>query len=105
MLKEAINKSILQLDVIETIIKVGEKILLKPNLLGAHTPQEAATTHPEFVRAVIKIIRDAGAIASVGDSPSVSDAIEVFNKTGLKKVADEEKIELINLGEFPSKEF
>ncbi|MCX7956422.1 MAG: DUF362 domain-containing protein, partial [Endomicrobia bacterium] len=36
-------------------LKNSKKILIKPNLLGPHLPQEAVTTHPEFLKAVIKL--------------------------------------------------
>ncbi|MDI6640988.1 MAG: DUF362 domain-containing protein [Elusimicrobiota bacterium] len=102
---EKIQQSISQLDRTENLIGHGEKILIKPNLLGAHTPEQAVTTHPEFVRAVIRLAKAAGAVPSIGDSPSVSNVSEVFDKTGLKKIAAEEEVELINLGNSPAKEF
>ena len=42
---------------IEKFVKPNSKVLVKPNLLMAIEPQRAITTHPEFVRAVIRILR------------------------------------------------
>jgi uncharacterized protein (DUF362 family)/Pyruvate/2-oxoacid:ferredoxin oxidoreductase delta subunit len=74
-------------------------VLIKPNLLSAHTPDEAVTTHPEVVRAAINLVRQAGAKCVIGDSPGaffVTENIdEVYEKTGMKKLAKEEGVELI----------
>ncbi len=87
-------------------VQRGEKILLKPNLLSAHLPEEAVTTHPEFVRAVVRILKKIGAQPVIGDSPSIVEKIEkVWDMTGIKKVAQEEKIELINFISGGVKEF
>ncbi|MGC1454762.1 MAG: DUF362 domain-containing protein, partial [Nitrospirota bacterium] len=54
-------------------IKPGERVLIKPNLLKASSPETAVTTHPEVVRAVIRLVREAGGAALVGDSPGMGD--------------------------------
>jgi uncharacterized protein (DUF362 family) len=61
-------------------VKKNEKVLLKVNLLSAKGPEKAVTTHPDFVRAVAKVVRAAGAEPYIGDSPSGS-----FSKRNLKK--------------------
>ena len=38
------------------------KILLKPNLLAKAAPDQAVTTHPEIVRAVIRACKRRGAL-------------------------------------------
>ncbi len=48
----------------------NKKILLKPNLLAAHSPAKAVTTHPEFLRAIIKIFKENNTII-VADSLSM----------------------------------
>lgn len=88
---------------ITKFISPNSKVLLKPNLLMAVEPERAITTHPEFVRAVARILKEIGCKMYIGDGPSVfgdnSENIhEVYERTGIKKVADEEKIELITFG-------
>ncbi len=79
--------------------KVGSarKILLKPNLLSASSPEEAVTTHPEFIRAVIcEIRRHADPEIVIGDSPAGDYPWdELWEKTGLKRIAHEEDVELL----------
>ena len=47
----------------------GKKVLVKPNMLGSHSPEKGVTTHPSIVRAVTKWLLDAGTQVTVGDNP------------------------------------
>lgn len=47
----------------------GERVLLKPNLCSGRSPDEAATTHPEIIRAVFRLAQAAGAEPWVGENP------------------------------------
>jgi uncharacterized protein (DUF362 family)/Pyruvate/2-oxoacid:ferredoxin oxidoreductase delta subunit len=50
----------------------GKKILVKPNVLRAGRPEEAITTHPAVLRAVVECLHDLGAAEiTVGDNPGV----------------------------------
>jgi len=53
---------------IERLIRPGQRVLVKPNLLSAAAPERAVTTHPAVVRAAVTLVREAGAQAWVGDS-------------------------------------
>ncbi len=83
---------------INDIIKPNSKILIKLNLLSAYNPEQAITTHPEIVRAVINIIKKAGAVPVMGDSPgNLTKGIEhIWEKTGMLQLAKEENVELVN---------
>jgi uncharacterized protein (DUF362 family) len=48
----------------------GKNVLLKPNLLTDRKPEQAVTTHPEFVRQVIRWLKHRGATVVVADSPA-----------------------------------
>lgn len=76
-------------------ISKGERILLKPNLLSARTPDNGVTTHPAVVRAVAEIVLENGGVPLIGDSPSVESFQKVAIKTGMKKISEELGIELI----------
>lgn len=77
-------------------------VLLKPNLLSARSPEQAVTTHPEFVRAVICELRKTGVKRiALADSPAGNYSWEkLWDKTGMKQIADEEKIDLLPMDEF-----
>lgn len=85
---------------IEKFVRPNAKVLLKPNLLMAIEPERAITTHPEFVRAVIRILKGINCKIYLGDSPSVfgghiEDVLRVYAACGMKQIADEEGIELV----------
>jgi uncharacterized protein (DUF362 family)/NAD-dependent dihydropyrimidine dehydrogenase PreA subunit len=75
-----------------------EKVLLKVNLLSSKGPERAVTTHPEFVRAVVKAVREAGGNAYVGDSPAGTFSKRTLKKayqiSGLENLAEQDKIAL-----------
>ncbi|MCS7152204.1 MAG: DUF362 domain-containing protein [Endomicrobia bacterium] len=80
----------------------GKTVLLKPNLLGPHKPEDAVTTHPEFIRAVIRLCKKLNCKEIlVGDSPSVVNFDEVVVKTGVKQLCSEENVKLLNLSTYP----
>lgn len=97
---EATKKALENLGGISNFIKPKSKVLVKPNLLMAKEPQFAITTHPEVVRSVIRLLKEVDAKIIVGDGPSVWDGHsenvdEVYERTGVRKVCDEEDVELI----------
>ncbi len=94
-----VKESVDLLGGIGAFIKKGERILLKPNLLSAKPPDAAVTTHPAVVRAVIQLVREAGATPVVGDSPGIGSAEKVAQKCGIAAVAKEFGVEIINLAQ------
>ena len=80
-------------------VKPGERVLIKPNLLKARPPEAAVTTHPEVVRAVIRLVRNAGGEPMVGDSPGMGDLRKVCEKAGILDVVNEEGATLVELDE------
>lgn len=81
-----------------TFVKPGQSVLIKPNLLTDARPDEAVTTHPEVVRAVIRAVKAVGASPWVADSPAnVADLEKVWAKTGMEALCREESVALINL--------
>src|SRR3989338_5932033 len=94
LVEEAVRKSIGLIGGISAFIKPNSKVLVKPNLLMAKEPQFAITTHPEVVRAVIKVLKEINCSIFVGDGPSVwggqiENVFEVYEITVIKKVCQE----------------
>ncbi|RPI99209.1 MAG: DUF362 domain-containing protein, partial [Deltaproteobacteria bacterium] len=81
---------------IGAFVKKGDRVLLKPNLILGKAPDRAATTHPSIVRGIIQIVREAGGIPFIGDSPGLGSAIRAAEKAGIKRVADETGCPLID---------
>jgi len=97
---------------ITKFIKPGSRVLVKPNLLMAIEPESGIDTHPEVVRAMIKVLKGISCRIIVGDGPSVwgsyiENVGEVYRRSGMKKICEEEGVELVQFdkkrfrGEFP----
>lgn len=95
----AVEEAVRLLGGIERFVKPGEKVLLKPNLLTDAAPQKGVDTHPEVVRAVIRLLRPVTKHIVCGDSPSVwgekKDINKVYEVSGIKRVCEEEGVELV----------
>ena len=79
----AVRRAVDLLGGIGTVVRPGDRVLIKPNLLKSSPPEAAVTTHPEIVRAVIRLVREAGGRPTVGDSPGIGDLRRVCRKAGL----------------------
>ncbi len=53
----------------ETGLSISGRVLVKPNLLTGKSPARAVTTHPEFLSALIELLKDYSCIVHLGDSP------------------------------------
>jgi len=74
---------------IGNFVRRGDHVLLKPNLLYGKAPEKAVTTHPSVVKGMIQIVREAGGIPFIGDSPSIGSLTRAAEKAEIKRVADE----------------
>jgi uncharacterized protein (DUF362 family) len=97
--EKAVRKSVDLIGGITKFIKSSDRVLIKPNLLSASTPDTGIDTHPEIVRAVVRLVKETGAKVFLGDSPGVWGTVEdidnVYEKSGMKQIAREESIELV----------
>jgi uncharacterized protein (DUF362 family)/Pyruvate/2-oxoacid:ferredoxin oxidoreductase delta subunit len=92
---QALRKSIDLIGGIENFVRKGNRVLLKPNLLYGKAPEKAVTTHPSIIKGMIQIVREAGGIPFIGDSPSIGSSKRAAEKAGIKKVADEMECPLV----------
>jgi uncharacterized protein (DUF362 family) len=98
----AVLAALAHLGGIAAFVKPGQSVFLKVNLLTKAEPSRAVTTHPEVVRAVVRLAREAGAGSiAIGDSPggrtSAQAARGIFEASGLAAVAREENVPLVLL--------
>ncbi|MBK5274062.1 MAG: DUF362 domain-containing protein [Desulfuromonadales bacterium] len=80
---------------IGAFVKPGERVLLKPNMLSVKSPDQAVTTHPVIVRVVAELVREAGGLAMIGDSPGVGGFLKVAGKSGIANAATQSGAELV----------
>ena len=80
-------------------VKPGQLVLVKPNMLESGHRDFLVTTHPEVVRAVLRLVKEAGGTPWVGDSPAFESTQKVAEKTGIMAVCREEGARLISFDE------
>jgi uncharacterized protein (DUF362 family) len=64
------------------IVKPGDRVLLKPNLLTGSRPTKECVTRPEVVYCVAKMVQAAGGQPFLGDSPAFGSAHGVAKANG-----------------------
>lgn len=90
---------------IKKFVSRGDRVLLKPNLLSARSPEEGVTTHPAVIRAMAELIAENGGIPYIGDSPSVESFKKVVEKTGMLEISKKMGIPLISFEESVNVDF
>lgn len=91
---EAVQKGLDLIGGVSSLVKSGERIVMKPNVLYGTNPEKGVSTHPSVLRAVGMLLKEAGASVFYGDSPSFGRAESHMRRAGLKQVADELAIQL-----------
>jgi uncharacterized protein (DUF362 family)/Pyruvate/2-oxoacid:ferredoxin oxidoreductase delta subunit len=80
---------------VQAFVSSGEKIVLKVNLLQPVEPDKAVTTHPAFVSALAKLMKQQNASVTIADSPGAGyrytkGVLDKFYKTcGMYTAAEE----------------
>lgn len=79
----------------ENLFPRGSRVLIKPNLLAAAAPEEAVTTHPALVKALVISAEEAGAQVFIGDSPIRGTLDEVAASAGMGDLLRETGAQLL----------
>ncbi|MDR1250353.1 MAG: DUF362 domain-containing protein, partial [Treponema sp.] len=67
----------------------GKTVLLKPNIVRDSPPEKAIVTHPVFLEAAIRLVRDLGASrVLVGDSPGLQKPNFTAKLSGLGSITE-----------------
>ena len=90
-----INAAIELLGGWDQFVKPQDRVLLKVNLIGPKTPETAAVTHAEFVRALVRILKGKECEVWIGDSSGgaiagIAPTAQSFKAAGYERVAQEE---------------
>ena len=78
-------------------IRPSQRILIKPNLIVPKCPDVPAQTHPEVIYAVARIVKEAGAVPLVGDSPAWSHTRGCLKALGIDERLEALGAEIIQL--------
>ena len=94
----AVKESLSLIGGLDRVVKAGQKVLLKVNMLNADPPEKAVTTHPALLRSVIRAVKEVKGEVIVGEAPGIAykDIEKAWHVTGLKKAAKEEGAKVIN---------
>ncbi|MEG1428983.1 MAG: DUF362 domain-containing protein [Hydrogenoanaerobacterium sp.] len=84
---------------LDSFLRAGMSVTLKPNLLMKRTPPEATTTHPEVVAAVVRALKRRGVTnITLADSPggpyTVGMLNTIYKASGMTEMAQREGIAL-----------
>ena len=78
----------------------GKRVLIKPNILSDHYPENAVTTHPAVVEAMIRFAVEEGAgKITVGDAPAMHGKKFKPEKCGIYEVCRRTGAEWVYFGE------
>ena len=78
---------------ISHFVSMGERVLLKVNLVSGHDIERRVTTDPAVVRAVAELVLGAGATPFIADSPGIDNFARAAERAGFMRVAQELGIE------------
>jgi len=94
----AVREAVELLGGISRLVRPGERVLIKPNLLSAKAPDRAITTHPAVVESLIGLVSEAGGHPSVGDSPggALRGVERVWRNTGMLDLAERTGVPLVS---------
>ncbi|WP_075603817.1 DUF362 domain-containing protein [Saccharicrinis aurantiacus] len=83
-----LTKAIEELGGITKFVKVGQKIVIKPNIGWAKEPEMAANTNPEVVGALVKLCKDAGASEVLVFDHTCNEWNSCYEKSGIKEATE-----------------
>lgn len=96
--KEALERIFSALGGLQSYVKPGMHVVLKPNLVMKKRPEDAATTHPTVVEAVADMVVALGASVTIADSPgglyTERSLRGVYQVCGLEKLSKKHGIQL-----------
>ena len=95
--KKAIIKGLQPFGGIDSFVKSGHAVLIKPNMLSPKKPEDAVTTHPAIVESVVQLVKECSGIPFIGDSPGIGSMERVARKSAILDICKKYDVELIDL--------
>ena len=90
--QSAVENAVTLIGGIEKFVKKGSKVVIKPNLVSKKKPEEAVTTNPDFLHAVIVMVEKAGGIVTIAESPggpyNTAALKGIYNICGVNKAVE-----------------
>ncbi len=83
---------------VSSLIKPGQRVLIKPNFLAADAVDKLTCTHPVVLEGIIKLVKKAGGIAYLGDRPTVGSSQKVARVSGVADACQRHGVEIVRFG-------
>jgi uncharacterized protein (DUF362 family) len=77
------------------IVKPGDRVLLKPNLLTGARPTKECVTRPEIVYCIAQMVQAVGGKPFIGDSPAFGSAYGVAKANNYLPLMEELNIQMV----------
>ncbi|RJQ50690.1 MAG: DUF362 domain-containing protein [Nitrospiraceae bacterium] len=65
------------------MVREKKRVIIKPNLLAAATPDKAIVTHPMIIKAAAEYVLEKGAVPQISDSPAVGSFHKILKESGI----------------------
>jgi len=100
VLEKSLKKLLGLLGGMGEFVKSGQRVLIKTNLLSGSPPEKAVTTNPNLVEEVVNLVKEAGGIAAIGDSPgertTLTGLARAYRTAGLEEVSRKTDVPLLS---------
>lgn len=83
-----VDKVLKPLGGMTAFVNEGDRVVVKPNIGFDRKPEQAATTHPDVVKAVVRRCLDAGARRVLVFDRPVNDARRSYARSGIKEAVE-----------------
>lgn len=71
-----------------SFVSEGDTVFVKPNISWDKKPEQAATTHPDVVETVVRMVMEAGAKKVIVADNACNDARRTYKRSGIKEAAE-----------------
>lgn len=78
-------------------IKPGSKVILKPNVLSRHKPEEAVSTNPAVIDAVCRFLKEKKCKIIIAESSGFYSTLKNFEVAGIAQIARKHNAKLVSL--------
>ena len=95
-LKNNIKQSLNNIINMDEIFTEGKTVMLKVNAVSNMNYEHGYTTHPDFLRALIKVLKEYPVKIIVGDNHPFQNIKSTLKGNGVLKVIEEENVQLAN---------
>lgn len=96
ILYQKVNDAVELIGGFNNLIPNNSKVFIKLNCVGPFDKDRGITTHPEFVRSVIRHIKKYTNNIIVGDNPAVRDQVFTLKKCGIYNILLEENVNILD---------